>query len=240
MNNIDFLNSLWLPTSSLDEELLWQALTHKSYAMDYPIGTVAHNERLEFLGDSVLGAVVARLLYDHFPDITESQLTLSKIFLVKESTLAKVARNIGLGEVIRIGVGETRSGWADKDSVLSDGLEALIAYIYMQYGWDEVEQFITRYIYTLLWDEPAMPTKSRKNLLQELIQKYHNETPRYDMVELEFASSGDVTLFGADVYVLDQLVCRGTGTNKKKAQEDGAEQAMEKLTVVNGEVRVRG
>jgi len=77
-----------------------------------------------------------------------------------------------------------------------------------------------------------MPAKSYKNQLQELIQKYHNQTPRYDSIDLEFASSGDVTLFGADVYVLDQLVCRGTGTNKKKAQEDGAMQAMEVLEVV--------
>lgn len=199
--------------------------------MDYPTGEVTHNERLEFLGDSILGAVVARLLYDQFADITEAQLTLSKIFLVREQTLATVARNIGLWEVIRIGTWESRSGGADKDSVLSDGLEALIAYIYLQYGRETVEQFITNHIYVLLWDEPVMPQKSWKNQLQELIQRYHNEIPRYENIELETNTSGDVTLFGSDVYVLDQLVCRGTGTNKKKAQEDGAMQAMTYLEV---------
>lgn len=236
MNNLSFLVSLGLSTSSIDEDLLQQTLTHKSYAMDYPVWEVSHNERLEFLGDSILGAVVARLLYDQFGDITESQLTLSKIFLVREQTLATVARNIDLWTVIRIGTGESRSGWADKDSVLSDGLEALIAYIYLQYGRETVEQFITEHIYILLWNQPVMPQKSRKNQLQELIQKYHNEIPRYDDMALETNASGDVTLFWSDVYVLDQLVCRGTWTNKKKAQENGAEQAMSKLDVRDGKV----
>jgi ribonuclease-3 len=125
------------------------------------------------------------LLFDNFPDLAESQLTLSKIFLVKEKTLAIVARNIGLGEVMRIGTGEERSGGRDKDSVLSDGLEALIAFIYLQYGRPEVEIFIEKYIYVLLGNEPVMPQKSRKNQLQELVQKYHNEIPRYENIDLE-------------------------------------------------------
>ena len=239
MTNNKFLTSLWLPSTSVDEELLLQTLTHKSYAMDYPVGQVDFNERLEFLGDAILGAVVGRLLFDNFPDIKESQLTLSKIFLVKESTLAKVARNIWLGEVMRIGTGQERSGGRDKDSVLSDGLEALIAFISLQYGWTEVEKFIEDTIYVLLGDEPVMPQKSRKNQLQELVQKHHNEIPRYEDVALEKDASGDIKLFGSDVYVQEKLICRGTGTNKKKAQNDGARLAMELLEVVDGEVKIK-
>ena len=234
-----FLTSLWISSTSIDEALFLQTLTHKSYAMDYPVGQVEFNERLEFLGDAVLWAVIARLLFDNFPHVQESQLTLSKIFLVKEATLAKVARNIGLGKVMRIGTWEERSGGRDKDAVLSDGLEALIAFLYLQYGRIEVEKFIETYVYALLGDEPIMPQKSRKNQLQELVQKYHNVIPRYDDIELEKDETGDVKLFGADVYVLEKLVCRGTWTNKKKAQDEWAKIAMWMLEVVNGEVKIR-
>jgi len=86
---------------------------------------------------------------------------------------------------MRIGTGEERSGGRDKDSVLSDGLEALIAFIYLQYGRSEVETFIENNVYVLLGNEPMMPQKSRKNQLQELVQKYHNEIPRYDDIALE-------------------------------------------------------
>lgn len=234
--NTTFLSSLSLPTSSIDEELLLQSLTHKSYAMDYADGVVKFNERLEFLGDSILWAVIARLLYDQFSDVQESQLTLSKIFLVKEKTLADVARKIWLGDVMRLGAWEARSWGSDKDSVLSDWLEAFIAYVYLQYWRSEVESFIKKHIYSVLGDQPRMPAKSWKNQLQELVQKYHNELPIYKDIELEIDSSGDVKLFGADIYVLGEYVCQWTWTNKKKAQEDGAMKAMETLRIVSEKI----
>jgi len=239
MTNLEFLDSLGLPTSSVNEELLWQALTHKSFAMDYAMGEVEFNERLEFLGDAILWAVIARLLYQEYPDVDESQLTLSKIFLVKESTLAQVAKNIGLWDIIKVGTGEERSGGREKASVLSDGLEALLAFVYLQYGREQVELFIHTHIYVLLWHEPVMPQKSWKNQLQELVQKHHNETPTYEDIELEVDASGDVKLFGAKVYVMDTYVCQWEGKNKKRAQENWARIAMEMLEVVDGEVKIK-
>lgn len=231
-----YLENLWFDTSSINEDLLLQTLTHKSYAMDFPDGMVDHNERLEFLWDSILWAVIANLLFTHFPDLAESHLTLSKIFLVKEQTLADVARKIDLWSVMRLWTGEERSWWRDKNSVLSDWLEALIAFVHIQYGRSEVETFIENHIYSILGDQPVMPTKSWKNQLQELIQKYHNELPQYINHELEKDSSGDVKLFWADVVVLWSLVCQWQGKNKKKAQEDWAKKAMEKLSIVDGRV----
>lgn len=239
MQNKEFLTSLWLSGSSIDEELFLQTLTHKSFAMDYATWEVEYNERLEFMGDAILWAVIAKLLFDNFPDLHESELTLSKIFLVKETTLAKVARNIGLGDVMRIWTGEERSWWRDKESVLSDWLEALIAFIYIQYWRPTVEEFITMHVYTLLWDEAIMPQKSWKNQLQELVQKYHNEIPIYEDIELEIDDTGDVKLFWADVYVLNTLICRWTWTNKKKAQDQWAMKAMDLLEVVDWEVKLR-
>ncbi len=238
-NPTHYLSSLSLDPSSIDEDLFLQTLTHKSYAMDFAMGEVDFNERLEFLGDAILWAVVAGLLFKNFNAINESQLTLSKIFLVKESTLAQVARNIGLGEVMRIGTGEERSGGRDKDSVLSDGLEALIAFIYLQYGRESVEDFIEDHIYVLLWNELVMPQKSFKNQLQELIQKHHNETPKYEDIPLETDKYGDVTKFGSKVTVLGTYVCTWEGKNKKRAQEAWAQIAMGMLEVVKGEVRIR-
>lgn len=199
--------------------------------MDYADWVVQYNERLEFLGDAVLGAVVSWLLFTNFPDLPESHLTLSKIFLIKEHTLAIVARSLWIGAVMRLGTWEHRSGWRNKDSVLSDGLEAFIAFVYLQYWRSTVEKFIETHIYTLLADQPVAPTKSPKNMLQELVQKYHNQLPVYEMKELEYSTSWDVTIFGANVYVLGQFVCQWTWSSKKKAQEDWAKKALNLLQV---------
>ncbi len=232
----EYIETLWFDATSIDEVLLTQTLTHKSYAMDFPDGEVTHNERLEFLWDSLLWAVIAWLLFKDFPDLAESHLTLSKIFLVKEHTLAEVARKINLWSVMRLWTWEERSGGRNKDAVLSDGLEAFIAFIYLQYGRTAVESFIEKHIYSILGKQPVMPTKSWKNQLQELVQKYHNELPIYIDHELIKDKSGDVKVFWSDVIVLWKLVCQWEGKNKKRAQENGAMKAMEKLTILDNEV----
>ncbi len=236
MTNLEFLKSLWLATSSINEELLQQALTHKSFATDFPAGQVPFNERLEFLGDSILGAAISRLLFDDFPDLAESKLSLSRSFLVRESSLTIVAKNINLWSVVRIWVWETRSGGIDKPAILSDTLEALIAFIYLQYGRETIEEFVKKHVYVLLSDEAKMTTKSSKNRLQELVQKYHNEIPKYVDEWLETDASGDIKLFGSKVYVLGEFVCEGTWVNKQTAQKQAASKALEMLEIVEGEV----
>lgn len=142
----NFLASLGLSHDRHDMRLLTTALTHKTYAMDFK-DPKPHQERLEFLGDAILGACIATKLYESFPDLPESQLTIAKIHLVREEMLATVARKMNLGTYLRLGSGEGRSGGANKDVILADGLESLIAYVYLQYGWQETYDFILRWIW---------------------------------------------------------------------------------------------
>lgn len=212
-----------------DIDLLLTAFTHKSYAADTPDKNIPFNERLEFLWDSLLGAVVATWLYKHHPSVSEAQLTLSKIYLVKETTLAQVARKIELGKYLRLGNGEEKSWWRDKDAVLSDALEALIWYLYLDFGREAVEKLVQKYIITELDILTKAPGKSWKSQLQEFVQKKRKEIPVYENKALEVEDTGNVILYGADVYVVWILQAQGTWKSKKKAQEDGAEKAMKEM-----------
>jgi len=122
------------------EELLALALTHRSWAYEH--GAAPHNERLEFLGDSVLGLSVTARLFSEFPDLPEGQLTLRRDALVSSAALAGIARTIGLGQHIRLGKGERRSGGRDKDSILADTVEAIIGAVYLSAGPAEADRFV--------------------------------------------------------------------------------------------------
>lgn len=213
----------------IDDDLLLTAFTHKSYAADAPEKKIAFNERLEFLWDSILWAVVAWYLYNHYPHLAESHLTLYKIYLVKEHTLAEVARKIGLWIYIRLGHGEERSGGKDKDAVLSDALEALIGYVYVNFWREAVEKLIQKYIISELRHSDIVPWKSFKSQFQEFVQKKRKEIPMYKDFELEAEDNGNVTLYGSKVYIKGKLVATGQWRSKKRAQEDGAEKALLKL-----------
>ncbi len=195
--------------NTVDETLLQTAFTHKSFSMDAPQDQIPHNERLEFLGDSILGMVVAHELYVEYPEAPESQLTLMKIQLVKEPTLAIIARKIQLGEQIRLGRGELKSGGADKNAILSDMLEALLGYLYIDQGRTAVASFVKTYIIgeLALGDEGGI--KSFKSLLQELVQQLHKDIPVYKDIEMQVEPTGNVTLYGSDLYVQDTLVFHG-------------------------------
>ena len=227
---INYLDWLWVALGSKpNEELLVTAFTHKSFSADAPDEDIPHNERLEFLGDAILWSIVASSLYKLFPDAAESQLTLSKIYLVKEETLAHIARKIDLGEQLRLGKWEDRSGWRDKDAVLSDGLEAVIWYIYLDCWRQTVESFIERYIMSQLDELQTQPGKSWKSKLQEYVQKLHKEVPEYIDHEDEVEESGNVLLFRTEVSILGELIAEWTWSSKKKAQEEAAEKAYKKL-----------
>lgn len=229
-NNLDklrtFCASFWLKKElQVDEDLLITTFIHKTYSADFRESLqIPHNERLEFLWDSILGAHVAEMLYTQFPDQAESQLTLSKIYLVKEPTLAEVAREIDLWSYMFLGNGEERSWGRDKNSVLSDGLEALIAYLYLVWWNSVVDGFIRKYIVAKL-DEQPLPTKSFKSKIQELCQKLHKELPEYVLVEKEVEQSGNVLLYEATLSVQWVIKWIWTGPSKKKAQESAAENA---------------
>lgn len=225
---ISYLTELWVENIS-HHDIMLQAFVHKSFAMDYT-DNISHNERLEFLGDSVLGHVISQILFADYPDEAESTLTLYKIALVRESTLAKVARDINLWAHLFLGNGEDRMWWRDKDSVLSDALEALIWYLSLVWGYDDAFLFIKTYLYPEMEMITTQEIKSYKTLFQEAIQDSQKLTPYYEDYEHEIDATGTVTTYRSEVYVEDGVHGEGFGRNKKKAQEAAAKQAYQQLS----------
>jgi len=221
-NIIDYLEILGIPVKKIkNEELLLLAFVHKSYAADYK-DVFTHNERLEFVGDGILGAVINRLLFLHHPEMPESDLTLYKIALVREEILAEIAKDIKLNEVIFISKGEEKMLGRQKDSILSDSLEALIGYLYIDLGVDITQQFIEKYIYTKLENIEKHPVKSYKTMIQEIVQKEHKVVPEYKDIEEKKDEKGNVTEYRSEISIVGKKVSEWFGSNKKKAQEEAA------------------
>lgn len=209
-----------------DQELLLTAFIHKSYASDFTRSLV-HNERLEFLGDGILWAIVNKLLFIQFAHMQESQLTLLKIGLVREETLADVAREIHLGKYIFLGKGEKKQKGEKKDSILSDTLEALLWFLYIDKGEWSVERFIVKYIFPKLKEVAQRKGKSYKSLVQEFVQKKYKTLPVYQTIEHDLAASGIAETYKTSLYINERKVSEGIAKNKKKSQEAAAKQAYE-------------
>ena len=221
---LSYLQSLWVTVDQIqNEELLLQTFVHKSFSADYK-DTRNHNERLEFVGDGILWAVINKLLFINNPKMPESELTLYKIALVREEILAEVARDIHLDTILLISRGEERSEGRKKDSILSDGLEALIWFIYVELGTNEVEQFILKYVYSKFAGLQTVSVKSYKTMVQELVQKEQKIIPEYIDTEAEVDGKGNVLKYKSDLYLASVKKAEWFGTNKKKAQEDAAKQ----------------
>lgn len=210
-----------------DEELMVNSFVHKSYAADYN-GDYVFNERLEFLGDAVLSSVVAKKLYLNFPDRPESDLTLFKIALVRAETFALVAQEIGLDKVIFLGKGEEKNAGREKITILCDCLEAFLGYVALDIGVDTVEKIVEKYILTKLDGQTDLSVKSYKSHFQELLQKLYKITPRYEETEWKDPQTHEL-IYTSGVYKDDVLLGEWVGTNKKKAQEQAAKNAYEKL-----------
>jgi ribonuclease-3 len=157
-----------------DERLHEQALTHRSHARH-------NNERLEFLGDALVNMLVAELLYENYPKADEGQLTRLRASLVSGLAMAKIARNMELGPQIRLGPGEMKSGGHRRDSILADALEALVAAVYLDGGWDACRKFV-REIYADALVDLADTTKDAKTRLQELLQGRALPLPEYELL----------------------------------------------------------
>lgn len=219
---LGYLQKLWVAVDQIqNEELLLQTFVHKSFSADYK-DTWNHNERLEFVGDGILWAVVNKLLFLNNPTMPESELTLYKIALVREEILAEIARDIHLDSVLFISRGEERSEGRKKDSILSDALEALIGFLYIELGIDEVERFIIKYVYSKFVGLQKWSVKSYKTMVQELVQKEQKIIPEYIDTEAEVDEKGNVLKYKSDLYLASVKKSEGFGTNKKKAQEDAA------------------
>ncbi|HMS90681.1 MAG TPA: ribonuclease III [Candidatus Absconditabacterales bacterium] len=230
---ISYLTSLGIPTADIhNESLLLLAFVHKSYAADYK-DVFTHNERLEFVGDGVLGAVINKLLFVHHQDMAESDLTLYKIALVREEILAEIAKDIKLNEMVFISKGEEKMQGRQKDSILSDTLEALIGYLYIDLGIDVTEQFIKTYVYSKLENIEKHPVKSYKTMIQEIVQKEHKVVPEYKDSEHIVDEKGNVTEYKSEIYIVGKKTSEGFGSNKKKAQEEAAKKCYEIIKIEN-------
>lgn len=218
----DFLKNLNIPIEKIkDETLLVQSFVHKSFAADYK-QMLLHNERLEFLGDWILSAITNKLLFIHYPEYSESFLTLYKIALVREETLAEVAKDIGLDKYIFVSKGEERMQWRNKNAILSDCLESLLGFLYLDLGDEITEKFINTYIFSKISTISKDPVKSYKTMVQEFVQKEYKELPVYKDIEHEVDWKENVIQYLSEIYVWNQKVSEWLGTNKKKAQEEAA------------------
>lgn len=202
------------------------ALTHRSYAFEHD-DSAGHNERLEFLGDSILGAVVTDLIYRSYPELSEGEMTVLRASVVNEVPLARLARQIGLGDYILLGKGEETSGGRSKSSLLSDAFEALIGAVYVEQGLDAVARAIEPLFKPLV--EAAAGSGVRfdsKTALQEIAVRDTGELPAYRV-----ASSGPDhdRRFTAHVYVGSELLGSGAGRSKKEAEQEAAREALERL-----------
>ena len=210
------------------QELLTQALTHSSYANENPGVAPASNERLEFLGDAILGLIVAENLYRDFPGMSEGEMTRLRSILVKQETLARVAESIKLGNYLYLGKGEEASGGKDKPANLARALEALIAAVYLDHGPAVTEQLVLEIL-----DAELLKTLYQgmivdyKSQLQELLQAKTQQTPVYNLIETQGPDHSKK--FTVEVRLGNDVLANGIGRSKKKAETEAARIALEKL-----------
>ena len=206
--------------------LLQNALTHSSYANERWHDSLMSNERLEFLGDSVLGMVVAEYLYCHFPDRPEGELTRMRADMVCEQALEAVANRLNLGEHLLLGHGEEQGGGRSRASILADAVESVIAACFLDGGMDAAKGLIDRFI---LCDVPVhkLHNADYKTALQELVQRQSGQELFYRMIG---ASGPDhCKVFEAEVCLNGKRVGTGTGHSKKEAEQAAAAAALQVL-----------
>ncbi len=203
-------------------ELAQLALTHRS-------ANAVHNERLEFIGDALLGFIVAEMLFTLNPQATEGELSRMRSALVNKNALAAAARSLEIGEYLQLGTGEANSGGSDRDSILADTVEALIAAIYLDGGIDACTTFVKKISEsTLAIDTATTERKDAKTRLQEFLQAQGKKLPKYEVVEITGAAHEQVfhvscrlESFGTE--------SAGSGTSKREAQQHAAMQILDEI-----------
>ncbi len=215
---------------SVDPELLDRALTHRSYA--YEQGGLPTNERLEFLGDSVLGLVVTEHLFVSFPDLSEGQLAKLRAAVVNSRALADVARGLGLGAAVHLGRGEESTGGRDKSSILADTMEAVIGAVFVQHGIDASRVFVHHLFDVLMADVATRGAGlDWKTSLQEATSLSGFGVPAYEVVE---SGPDHAKSFQAMVLIDNKRYGPGAGHNKKEAEQNAAALAFAALTAAAG------
>ena len=196
--------------------MLDQALTHRSFG-------AVHNERLEFLGDSILGMIIAKELYDRFPKCPEGDLTRMRSTLVRETTLAQLAREFGIGNCLRLGPGELKTGGFRRDSLIADAVESIIGAMFI----DDNENFARVRQVVLSWFDSRLATiqpnvnqKDHKSTLQELLQSLHKPLPIYEIVEIKGTDNDQIFVVSAKVEGIPEQL--GRGTSRRRAEQEAA------------------
>ena len=206
-----------------DRSLLETALTHSSYANEHKCKSY---ERLEFLGDSVLGFVTAEYLFSHFPDLPEGELTKNRAALVCEKSLCGFSKALRVGEFLRLSHGEMNSGGRERASILADVFESTTAAIYLDSGrLEEAKRFILRFIVPAAKAQNVKPFKDYKTTLQEIIQQNPEEKLEY-MVTGESGPDHDKH-FTVEVHLNSNVIGKGGGRSKKEAEQQAAREALE-------------
>ncbi|HOX22424.1 MAG TPA: ribonuclease III [Elusimicrobiales bacterium] len=204
-----------------DAGLLRQALTHKSYSAEHK--SAPDNERLEFLGDSVLGLAAAHYLYSRNPQLAESGLAKLKSRLVSRPLLAQWARDISLGRHLRLGQGEESTGGRERETNLANAMEALIGALYLDNGWDAASAFVEKRLESL---PQALPESDFKSALQEQVQKACKTVPEYEL--LQSVGPEHDKIFTVQARLGKQVLGSGKGRTKKEAEQNAAKNALEK------------
>jgi ribonuclease III len=205
----------------IDEALLRRALTHRSYA--YENGNLPHNERLEFLGDAVLGVIVTDTLYRDHPELPEGQLAKLRAAVVNTRALADVARTIGLGDYVLLGRGEESTGGRDKDSILADTTEATIGCVYLELGMDAAAGLVHHLLDPLMRHSASLGAGlDWKTSLQEIVSGAELGSPEY---RIEAEGPDHDKVFTASAVVAGEVLGSGTGRSKKAAEQNAAEVA---------------
>ena len=208
-----------------NKRLMREALTHSSYANENRSRGERSNERMEFLGDSVLGMLVARRLFSRFPNMSEGRMTKLRAELVCEQSLLEVAHELELGKYLRFGKGEEQSGGRERPSILADAVEAMLAAIYLDSGLPEATGFVETYVLRTLENEGASFTTDYKTTLQELVQQKSGRAIEYRMI----GESGPdhQKVFVVEALLNGEPLGQGSGRTKKEAEQAAARVALE-------------
>ncbi|MGB9771276.1 MAG: ribonuclease III [Candidatus Kapaibacteriota bacterium] len=209
-----------------------EALLHRSYLHLLPKGKYSSNERLEFLGDAVLGLVVTEYLFNKYPHLLEGDLTKIRSWLVNKHSLSMVARELGLDKLILVSFSTAKTMERSGESILSDALEAIIAAIYLDSGLNQARKFIIEKLIPVLEKENVLQDTNYKSILMEKVQAQGKMAPTYEVLE-ENGPPHDKTFF-VGVYVENLLLATGQGKSKKEAEQNAAKNALESLETKNG------
>ena len=205
---------------------LYNAFVHRSFVNEYRRLSIKNNERLEFLGDAVLELVITEALFKKYPKRQEGVLTNWRSALVKTESLALIAKELKLNEIILMSKGEERSGGRDKQNILADTFEALLGGLYLSYGLEVVSTVIIEFVFkrltVILRDKTHIDPKSK---LQEIAQNKHNQTPKYTVVLEEGPDHNKLYKIG--VFIGDQMLATGSGGSKQTAEQEAAKKALQ-------------